>query len=117
MTIIKSVLVLVLLASLQIAFLAAAAAQDIYKDKTLTFIVGYSPGGTYDQYTRLLARHIGKYLPGNPTRIVENMPGAGGIIASSAAATSSSPSASGSIRPRSYCVIPNTPGSRPACAI
>jgi tripartite-type tricarboxylate transporter receptor subunit TctC len=59
----------------------SAPAQDIYKDKTLTFIVGYSPGGTYDQYTRLLARHIGKYLPGNPTRIVENMPGAGGIIA------------------------------------
>jgi tripartite-type tricarboxylate transporter receptor subunit TctC len=58
----------------------AAPAQDIYKDKTLTFIVGYSPGGTYDQYTRLIARHIGKYLPGNPTRIVENMPGAGGII-------------------------------------
>lgn len=58
-----------------------AQPQDVYRDKTLTFIVGYSPGGTYDQYTRLIARHIGKYLPGNPTRIVENMPGAGGIIA------------------------------------
>ena len=56
-------------------------AQEFFKDKTLTFIVGYSPGGTYDQYTRLMARHIGKYLPGNPTRVVENMPGAGGIIA------------------------------------
>ena len=64
-----------------LAVAAAAQAQDnYYKDKTLTFIVGYSPGGTYDQYTRLIARHIGKYLPGNPTRIVENMPGAGGII-------------------------------------
>jgi tripartite-type tricarboxylate transporter receptor subunit TctC len=62
-------------------FTTASPAQDVYKDKTLTFIVGYSPGGTYDQYTRLIARHIGKYLPGNPTRIVENMPGAGGIIA------------------------------------
>ncbi|HEX7231401.1 MAG TPA: tripartite tricarboxylate transporter substrate-binding protein [Candidatus Binatia bacterium] len=58
-----------------------AYAQDFFKDKTLTFIVGYSPGGTYDQYTRLLARHIGKHLSGNPTRVVENMPGAGGIIA------------------------------------
>lgn len=58
-----------------------AAAQDAFKDKTLTFIVGYSPGGTYDQYARLMARHIGKYLPGNPARIVENMTGAGGIIA------------------------------------
>ena len=58
-----------------------AQAQEFYKDKTLTFIVGYSPGGTYDQYTRLIARHIGRHLPGNPNRIVENMTGAGGIIA------------------------------------
>ncbi|MEA2657486.1 MAG: hypothetical protein QOF64_64, partial [Candidatus Binatota bacterium] len=55
---------------------AAARAQDFFKDKTLTFIVGYSPGGTYDQYTRLIARHINKQIVGNPTRIVENMPGA-----------------------------------------
>ncbi|MBM4297209.1 MAG: hypothetical protein FJ143_05660 [Deltaproteobacteria bacterium] len=60
---------------------APLSAQDSLKDKTLTFIVGYSPGGTYDQYTRLMARHIGKHLPGNPARIVENMTGAGGIIA------------------------------------
>ncbi len=63
-----------------VGWCASARAQDVFKDKTLTFIVGYSPGGTYDQYTRLIARHISKYLPGNPTRIVENMPGAGGII-------------------------------------
>ena len=55
-------------------------AQD-YKDKTLTIVVGYSPGGSFDLYARVLARHIGRYLPGNPTRIVENMTGAGGIIA------------------------------------
>jgi tripartite-type tricarboxylate transporter receptor subunit TctC len=58
----------------------AASAQE-YKDKTLTFIVGYSPGGSFDLYARVIARHIGKHLPGNPTRIVENMTGAGGIIA------------------------------------
>jgi tripartite-type tricarboxylate transporter receptor subunit TctC len=58
----------------------SASAQDFYKDKTLTFIVGYSPGGTYDD-TRLIARHIGRHVPGNPSRIVENMTGAGGIIA------------------------------------
>jgi tripartite-type tricarboxylate transporter receptor subunit TctC len=69
-----------LVAAFAVSFAAAAGAQDTFKDKTLTFIVGYSPGGTYDQYTRLIARHISKYLPGNPTRIVENMPGAGGII-------------------------------------
>ena len=67
-------------AAVLVGAVTAAQAQDIFKDKTLTFIVGYSPGGTYDQYTRLIARHISKYLPGNPTRIVENMPGAGGII-------------------------------------
>jgi tripartite-type tricarboxylate transporter receptor subunit TctC len=57
-----------------------AGAQE-YKDKTLTIIVGYSPGGSFDLYARVIARHIGRYLPGNPTRIVENMTGAGGIIA------------------------------------
>ena len=57
------------------------SAQEFLKDKTLTFIVGYSPGGTYDQYARLIARHIGKHVTGNPARVVENMPGAGGIIA------------------------------------
>jgi tripartite-type tricarboxylate transporter receptor subunit TctC len=76
----KRWLVLNLVAAFAVSFAPAAGAQDTFKDKTLTFIVGYSPGGTYDQYTRLIARHISKYLPGNPTRIVENMPGAGGII-------------------------------------
>jgi tripartite-type tricarboxylate transporter receptor subunit TctC len=61
--------------------LGAAHAQEFYKDKTITFIVGYSPGGIYDQYTRLIARHITKYIPGQPNTIVENMTGAGGIIA------------------------------------
>jgi hypothetical protein len=60
---------------------AAATAQEFYKDKTLTFVVGYSPGGSFDLYARVIARHMGKHLPGNPTRIVENMTGAGGIIA------------------------------------
>jgi tripartite-type tricarboxylate transporter receptor subunit TctC len=56
------------------------AAQE-YKDKTLTIVVGYSAGGSFDLYARVLARYIGRYLPGNPTRIVENMTGAAGIIA------------------------------------
>ena len=60
---------------------APLRAQEFLRDKTLTFIVGYSPGGTYDQYARLIARHIGKHVTGNPARVVENMPGAGGIIA------------------------------------
>ena len=77
----RAVIATAFLAAFMLVWPAALRAQDIYKDKTLTFIVGYSPGGTYDQYTRLIARHISKYLPGNPTRIVENMPGAAGIIA------------------------------------
>jgi len=70
-----------LLGILVASFSAPLFGQDEFKDRTLTFFVGYSPGGTYDQYTRLIARHISKYLPGNPARVVENMPGAGGIIA------------------------------------
>jgi tripartite-type tricarboxylate transporter receptor subunit TctC len=56
-------------------------AQDFYKDKTVRFIVGYSPGGSFDLYTRVIARHFGKHVAGNPTTVVENMTGAGGIIA------------------------------------
>jgi tripartite-type tricarboxylate transporter receptor subunit TctC len=55
--------------------------QDYYKDKTVRFIVGYSPGGSFDLYTRAIARHFSKHVPGNPTTVVENMTGAGGIIA------------------------------------
>ncbi|HEY5544242.1 MAG TPA: tripartite tricarboxylate transporter substrate-binding protein [Candidatus Binatia bacterium] len=76
----KHWLVITLAATLTAGYVRVTQAQE-FKDKTLTFIVGYSAGGTYDQYTRMIARHIGKYLPGNPARIVENMPGAGGIIA------------------------------------
>ena len=79
---IKILLVIIVIAAASAtSFASTAPAQEFLKDKTLTFIVGYSPGGTYDQYTRLIARHINKHVAGNPTRIVENMPGAGGIIA------------------------------------
>ena len=61
--------------------LAPAAKENFYRGKTLRFIVGSSPGGGYDTYTRLIARHIGRFIPGNPSSIVENMPGAGGLIA------------------------------------
>lgn len=54
--------------------------QEYYKGKTLRIIVGYASGGGFDLYSRAIARHIGRHIPGNPTVIVENMPGAGGII-------------------------------------
>src|SRR5215510_5545358 len=52
-----------------------------YEWKKLTVVVGSTPSGGYDSYGRLLARHIGKHLPGQPTVIVANKPGAGGMIA------------------------------------
>ena len=55
----------------------AGAVADFYRGKTVTLIVGYSAGGGYDTYARILARHLGKHIPGNPTIVVQNMPGAG----------------------------------------
>jgi tripartite-type tricarboxylate transporter receptor subunit TctC len=56
---------------------ASTEAQDFYRGKTVRLVVGYAPGGGYDSYARLVARHMGKHIPGNPAFIVENMPGAG----------------------------------------
>jgi tripartite-type tricarboxylate transporter receptor subunit TctC len=62
-------------------FTAHAATQDYYQGKTIRIVVGFSPGGAFDGYSRSLSRHMRKYLPGNPTITVENMPGAGSLIA------------------------------------
>jgi tripartite-type tricarboxylate transporter receptor subunit TctC len=58
-----------------------AVAEDFYRGKTLDIIVASGVGGSYDSLSRLIARHIGNHLPGDPTVIVQNMPGAGGILA------------------------------------
>ncbi|HEX2726902.1 MAG TPA: hypothetical protein VHN20_13880 [Beijerinckiaceae bacterium] len=58
-----------------------ASAQDFYKGKTLSIVVGYAVGGGYDQYARLLARHMERYVPGNPSIVVVNMPGAATLTA------------------------------------
>ena len=57
------------------------AVADFYRGKTVRIIVGFSAGGGYDQYSRVIARHLSKYIPGNPAVIVDNMTGAGSIIA------------------------------------
>ena len=57
------------------------AVADFYHGKTVRIVVGFSAGGGYDAYSRLVARHLGQYIPGSPTVIVENMVGAGSIIA------------------------------------
>jgi tripartite-type tricarboxylate transporter receptor subunit TctC len=59
----------------------AQGATPDYKGKTVTIVVGSTTGGGYDAYARLLARYLGKHLPGEPTVIVSNMPGAGSNIA------------------------------------
>jgi tripartite-type tricarboxylate transporter receptor subunit TctC len=58
----------------------AQSPAEFFKDKTVTFYVGLSAGGGYDVNARLVARHIGKYIPGNPQVIVRNMPGGGGLV-------------------------------------
>ena len=59
----------------------ASAQTPFYQGKTLSLIVGYSPGGTYDLTTRLVSRHIGKHIAGDPATNVQNLPGAGGTRA------------------------------------
>jgi tripartite-type tricarboxylate transporter receptor subunit TctC len=68
-------------ALLVVAGLPANAADDFYKGKTIKLVVGSAPGAGYDAYGRLIARHIPKYLPGQPNVVVTYMPGADGIIA------------------------------------
>jgi tripartite-type tricarboxylate transporter receptor subunit TctC len=76
-------LALVLVGALFTALAAppAMAQNDFYKGKTIRIIVCCSPGGFYDRWARLFARYLPKYIPGNPDIIVQNMPGAGSLIA------------------------------------
>jgi tripartite-type tricarboxylate transporter receptor subunit TctC len=59
----------------------ALGQSNFYEGKTIRIIVGLSAGGGYDVYARTIARHMGKHIPGNPSLVVENMTGAGSIIA------------------------------------
>jgi tripartite-type tricarboxylate transporter receptor subunit TctC len=61
--------------------LVQAQQEPFYQGKTIKVVVGFTSGGFYDRWSRLLARFVPKYLPGNPEMIVQNMPGAGGLIA------------------------------------
>ncbi|MGE5538985.1 MAG: Bug family tripartite tricarboxylate transporter substrate binding protein [Gemmatimonas sp.] len=58
----------------------ADAISDFYAGKTITVLVGADPGGGYDAQARLLSRHLGRFIPGQPSMVVQNMPGAGGIL-------------------------------------
>src|SRR5574342_234539 len=58
-----------------------AAESNYYQGKTIRLVVGSSSGGGYDLWARLLARYYGKHIPGNPEIVVQNMPGAGSLVA------------------------------------
>ena len=59
----------------------ATSNQDFYRGKTIRFIVGFAAGGGFDAYSRVISRHMGRHIPGNPSIIVDNMTGAGSRVA------------------------------------
>ena len=63
------------------AFAEAASLEDFYRGKTIYFLIGEDVGGGYDSYSRLLAGHLGRHIPGNPIIVPQNMPGAAGLTA------------------------------------
>jgi tripartite-type tricarboxylate transporter receptor subunit TctC len=58
---------------------SAQTVEQFYRDRPISIVVGFGPGGGYDAYTRVLARHIGRHIPGSPRVIVQNMPGAASL--------------------------------------
>jgi tripartite-type tricarboxylate transporter receptor subunit TctC len=61
------------------AIVLAQSPADFYKDRTVNLYIGYSPGGAYDLYARVIGRHMGAHIPGNPTLVPQNMEGAGSL--------------------------------------
>lgn len=74
-------LALLAMGALGAASASADAIADFYKGKRITFIVPTEPGGSYHAYGLQITRHMGKHVPGNPTFVLQNMPGAGAIVA------------------------------------
>jgi tripartite-type tricarboxylate transporter receptor subunit TctC len=66
---------------LYLATMPAQAQEAFFARKTITISIGYTAGGSYDLYGRLVARHLGKHIPGQPTVVAQNMPGAGSLKA------------------------------------
>src|SRR4051794_32240636 len=94
----------------------SAGVEDFYKGKTVSLLIGYSVGGGYDAYGRLVARHLGKHIPGNPNVQPQNMTGAGSLnplprrtARSSARSRGARASRRCSTRPSS--TAPSSPGS------
>src|SRR5947208_4266478 len=75
---------IVLAGFLSFLFAQAVSAQtpeEFYKDKTVSLIIPNAPGGSFDLYARLAANHLGRFIPGNPSIVAQNMPGAAGMQA------------------------------------
>jgi tripartite-type tricarboxylate transporter receptor subunit TctC len=68
--------------SVAIPGVARAADEDMFKGKTITVYIGFSPGGTYDLFGRMVTRYMAKHIPGQPNMVASNMPGAGSFTAS-----------------------------------
>ena len=76
-------LAIALIASLISQPALSAGVEEFYKGRTISLVIGYSVGGGYDLYARLLARHMGQYIPGHPTIVPQNLTGAGSLRAAS----------------------------------
>lgn len=74
------IIVIIITISFTLTPAVTLAAAPFYEGKTIRFIVGFPPGGGYDIHARVMARHIVKHIPGNPTIYVDNMPGAGSLV-------------------------------------
>ncbi|HEX2257244.1 MAG TPA: hypothetical protein VHG92_11205, partial [Afifellaceae bacterium] len=79
MTLMKLTAGLAIAAFTAVGTAGAQSVEEFYRDNTVNLYIGYSPGGGYDQYARVLAQHMGKHIPGNPTVVPQNMPGAGSL--------------------------------------
>ena len=69
----------VLLGAVLSPAVAAQTPEQFYKGRTVTLIVGFAPGGINDISARVVGKHLGRFIPGNPTIVVQNLPGAGGL--------------------------------------
>src|SRR5215813_606874 len=73
-----------IVSAIVLALAASAHAQSVeefYRGRSVTILVGFTAGGGYDLYARVLGRHLGRHIPGNPAVVVQNMPGAGSLKA------------------------------------
>src|SRR3954463_10305561 len=80
----RMIALLVVTAAISGASIAAGrcdAVADFYRGRSISLVIGFGAGGGYDAYARLLTRHIGRHIPGNPSLVAQNMQGAGGLKA------------------------------------